>query len=237
MPAEPDIFWGISDSTPLPGPDELLVAAGRHAVYGRIARWLIHDLRNPTQALALITELMDDQSDASDSGLVDTVREATTHVTQSLELLDRLFRAAPPAAAAGPLSVRDSLQFVAALFQTHRSAVTLEIDADSAGPLPAVRGHEHELEQILLTLLLHMLEGLDERESAIALRARHDGDGVMVTMTVRRPAHAAEEGQPDGTAGLAAARVLAARHGGSLTRHRERNEFALRLPRWSGSRS
>ena len=34
------------------------MAANRAAVYGQVSRWLIHELRNPTQALTLVTELM-----------------------------------------------------------------------------------------------------------------------------------------------------------------------------------
>ena len=137
----------------------------------------------------------------------------------------------------GPLSVQDSLQFVAALFRTHRSAVTLEVDTESAGSLPPVRGQEHEREQILLTLVLHTLEALDERESVIALRAGQDGDRVTITITTSQPGRGSEDGGPGGTTGLAAAGVLAARHGGSLTREGERCEFTLRLPRWPGRRS
>ena len=68
-----------------------------------MARWLIHDLRNPTQALTLITELMGEGPEAGDPGTVETIREATAQLSRSLELLDRLLRLPRPAVEAAPL--------------------------------------------------------------------------------------------------------------------------------------
>ena len=215
-----------------------LIAAHRHAVYGRVGRWLIHDLRNPTQALTLITELMNGQPEAGDPDMVETVREATNRVARSLELLDRLLRVVPTAGEAGPVAVRDSLDFVAALFYTHHSAATLRLDTSAADPLPAVRGLEHELEHVLLTLLLRALDDLEEREGGITLGVRPDESGVAITVSAEEQAELSDE-EWDAPSGLAVARRLAARHGGSLARVRENGlaRYLLRLPRWAGRAS
>jgi signal transduction histidine kinase len=207
-------------------------------VYGQAARWLIHDLRNPTQALSLITDLMNEEPEAGDPGVADTIREATAHLTRSLELLDRLLRLAPAAAESVPLSLLDALQFVAALYRTHRTAVALAIDTSSAGPLPAVRGVEHELEQVLLTLLLLTLDESSGREmTRISVRAIPDPIGVRLTMTSDGPplgpeqaARLAEEPALD------SARALAERHGGRLAYQSGSDGnagFVLLLPRWA----
>ena len=225
-------------STSPPHLSELLVVAHRSAVYGRIGRWLIHDLRNPTQALTLVTELMDEQPDDGDPGMVDTVREATSHIARTLELLDRLLRVPPADEDAGPLSVGESLEFVARLFQTHRSAAVLRVDPASAAVLPAVCGLQHELEQILLTLLLEAVDRLGEHEGAIDLRASANHEQVLITLTIDPAGEWLDGGRADGAAGIDVAVALAARHGGRLTALTDaRVGFVLHLPCWRGARS
>jgi signal transduction histidine kinase len=214
-----------------------MVVAHRSAVYGRIGRWLIHDLRNPTQALTLVTELMDEQPEDGDPGMVDTVREATSHVARTLELLDRLLRIPPSDDEAGPLSVQDSLEFVAGLFQTHRSSAVLREDPESAALLPPVRGLQHELEQILLTLLLAAVDRLGEREGVIDLRESANVEEVLITLTIETAGDSLDGGRGDAAVDLDVAALLAARHGGRLTTPTDgRTRFALHLPRWTGVR-
>jgi len=205
-------------------------------VCGRVARWLIHDLRNPTQALALITELMGEDPAADEPGVADTVREATVHVTRTLGLLDRLLRMPPPDARPRPLSVKDHLDFVVALFRTHRSSVGLEVDAVSAGTLPPVRGIEHELDQILLTLVLAALDALHEQQGTIVVRATPDAEGVLITATWESLTVTAPTGGTAAHSGLEVATTLAERNGGGLTETRVDRQagFRLRLRRWTG---
>jgi signal transduction histidine kinase len=221
-------------STSPPDLSDLSVVAHRSAVYGRIGRWLIHDLRNPTQALTLVTELMDERPDDGDPAVVDTVREATSHVARTLELLDRLLRIPPADDEARPVSVRDSLAFVAALFQTHRSAASLRVDLESADVLPAVRGLQHELDQILLAILLEAMDRLGEREGVIDLRASANVEQVVITLTVEPAGEWLDSERGDGAANNEVAGALAARHGGRLTAA-GRAGVMLHLPRWSGA--
>jgi len=58
---------------------------------------------------------MGEEPVADAPGVADTVREATVHVTHTLELLDRLLRLPPPDAEPRPLSLKENLLLVAAL--------------------------------------------------------------------------------------------------------------------------
>ena len=158
--------FAITHATVVSADLDSLAAANRHAVYGQVARWLIHDLRNPTQALTLITELMGEGPEAGDPGAVETIREATAQLSRSLELLDRLLRLPRPAVEAAPLSLRDSLEFVGALHRSHRSGMRLDLEGALGAVLPAVAGVEHEIEQILLNLVLNALEATGEATGA-----------------------------------------------------------------------
>ncbi len=252
-----DVPFPIEQVTHASAPPELLVLANRHAVYGRAARWLIHDLRNPAQALSLITELMDDEPEAGDPDAAETIREATSHLGQTLEMLDRLLRLTPPAAEPAPLSVTDSLRFVAALHRLNRTGVVLDLsgepNAEPWASLPAVRGVEQDLEQILLNLLLNALAAVGQEGSGrIAIRASADGDGVHIAVSDTGPGVPPEMldrlfqpfvsgGESSGTAGLglAVSRYLAERAGGRLEHVPQVGrgaEFCLTLERWGQAR-
>jgi two-component system C4-dicarboxylate transport sensor histidine kinase DctB len=211
-----------------------------------VARWLIHDLRNPTQALTLITELMDQGPEAGNTGTVETIREATTQLARSLELLDRLLRLPRPVA--GPISLRDSLEFVGALHRSRRSEMRLDLEGGLGAVLPAVAGVEHEIEQILLNLILNALEATGETSGAalvvdaIALdgsvRVSLTDNGPGVPPDRRRrlfvPAPAVRDGRLRGL-GLAVSQALARRFGGDLVLSTEAGpgtRFDLLVPAW-----
>jgi C4-dicarboxylate-specific signal transduction histidine kinase len=226
---------------------DLVVAANRQTVCTRVTRWLIHDLRNPTQALTLLAGLMEDEPLAGQVELGETLREGAAHVGRSLQLLDHLFASARPGSGPAPVSLLDSLRYVAALHGVQHSAVALDLAGAWADPLPAVWGVSHEIELMLLNLLLNSLEALRGRAGGrIVVTAAHLGSEVRVTVADDGPGIApqlvARAFEPWVTGwgsedfaglGLAASRTLAERHGGSLTYARDDSpgaRFVLSLP-------
>lgn len=206
---------------------DLVVTANRHAVCTQVARWFIHDLRNPTQALTLLTGMMDGSGEFQ---MAETLREATAHVGRSLALLDRLLALAPPGQVSHPISILDSLRTVAAFYQVHHPSVVLDIEAVRETPLPAVRGVAHDLELVFLNLVLNSLEALRGRpDGRIVVTATHTGTIVRVTVADNGPGiapalepHLFEPGMSGWSTGefpglgLAASRIVAERHGWTL---------------------
>jgi two-component system C4-dicarboxylate transport sensor histidine kinase DctB len=240
--------FAITLATAVSADLDSLAAANRHAVYGQVARWLIHDLRNPTQALTLIAELMGEGSEAGDPSTVETIREATAQLSRSLELLDRLLRLPRPAAEAAPLSLRDSLDFVGALHRSHRSGMRLDLEGGLGAVLPAVAGVEHEIEQILLNLVLNALEATGEATgSRLVVDAIALDGSVRVSVTDNGPGIPPDRrgrlfvavptvrgGRLRGL-GLAVSRGLARRFGGDLVASANPGpgaRFELLLPAW-----
>jgi signal transduction histidine kinase len=200
----------------------------RAATYGTVSRWLLHDLRNPTQALTLVLELLDDPGMA-DRELISTIQSSTAHLTRSLELMDRVLRPVPPGMEPGLVSVSDSLGFVGSVLRVHKSPVTLDWADAPAPALPLVRSVREHLDHALLNLLLNAFEAIGPREGTIRLGAVSKGGSVEVTVSDDGPGVAPElrgrlfepfvttkrRVQLSGL-GLAVARELVGRVGGTL---------------------
>jgi C4-dicarboxylate-specific signal transduction histidine kinase len=207
-----------------------VVAANRQSVCGHVARWLIHDLRGPAQALTLLTGIMDDEPGQTELPIAETLREATSHAARSLELLDRLLIHAPVGAEAGPVSLLDSLRFISSVYQINHTPVALEIGSAGVDRLPAVRGVSHELELVLLNLVLNSLQALRGRAAGrilitasdlgtkVQVIVKDDGPGIAPALRSRLFEPFVSGWNVPGYVGLglAASRTLLERHGGSL---------------------
>ena len=208
----------------------MFLAANRAAVYGQVSRWLIHDLRNPTQTLTLVTELMSEEPGGSDDGARETVQKAAAHLTRSLELLDRALQQPLPRSDPRPVSLRPILEFIASLHRVHRSPIALDLTASLPLPLPAVAGAEADLEHALLNLVVNALDAFGERtDGRIAIAAEVDGtrltlhisdDGPGVPEEIRerlfQPFVTTKRAGPPAGLGLTVARQLLTSYGGGL---------------------
>jgi two-component system, NtrC family, sensor histidine kinase HydH len=206
------------------------VAANRAAVYGQVSRWLIHELRNPTQALTLVTELMSGEPDWGGDPMRRSVEDATTQLTRSLELLDRALRASSGDPDRGPVSLADILMYLGSLHQAHRSSIELDLTPALAVTLPAVMGVEDHLEHALLNLIVNALEAYgDQRRGRISVGAELDGtrvtlriddDGPSVPERIRdrlfEPFITTKRDAPIAGLGLPVARMLLGWHGGNV---------------------
>jgi two-component system C4-dicarboxylate transport sensor histidine kinase DctB len=219
-------------------------------VYGQISRWLIHDLRNPSQALTLMVELMKDEPAEGEDSPEHTMREAGRHLVTSLELLDRVLRI--PSRTSGelrPVSLHDHLEFLAALHHAHRSPVTLDMGAALAAHLPAVSAADDHLEHALVNLLINALESCGDKLGGHIGITAASSDGVMtVAVEDNGPGVAAEVAgrlfepwvttrtdRPFAGLGLAVARELMTRMGGTLTYDKEKSpgtRFVMTLKVW-----
>jgi C4-dicarboxylate-specific signal transduction histidine kinase len=203
----------------------------RAVLYGRLGRWLLHDLRNPAQALALLAELFSgDPGLARDPALTTALLEATTHLSRRLVVQDRLLRPQRPEATRGPVPIGPVLELVQALHEARHSAVDLRVEHD--GDLPAVAGDDLWFEQALLNLVMNGYDAVGERADArIAIGVARQGDRVELTVEDNGPGISPELGnrafEPFVTTapqrafaglGLPVTRLLAERMGGSLAR-------------------
>jgi two-component system C4-dicarboxylate transport sensor histidine kinase DctB len=207
----------------------LLAAANRTAVYGVVGRWLMHDLRNPAQAVTLVTELVRDGEDPADPMLQTTLRDAAAHLARSVRLLDRVLRLPPRNPSAGPVALGDVIDFLVEVHETRKSRVELDPRGVAAG-LPAVAAIEDSLEHALLNLVVNADEALAERDGGrialtaeargnwVELRVEDTGPGVDAAVAGRlfEPFTTTKRGRPHAGLGLAVARGLLAQFGGTV---------------------
>jgi C4-dicarboxylate-specific signal transduction histidine kinase len=228
----------------------MLRAVNRSAVYGQVSRWLMHDLRNPSQALTLMVELMNDEPAEGEDAPVHTMREATRHLVSSLELLDRILRMpSRTSGELGPVSLHDQIEFIGALHHAHRSPVTLDMHAALAAHLPAVAAAEDHLEHALLNLLVNALEGCADKtdghigitatvaEGTVTITVEDNGRGVAKEVDGRlfEPWVTTRTDRPFAGLGLAVARDLVTRMGGTLTHEKGAGQgakFVMTLKTW-----
>ena len=146
-----------------------------------MSRWLIHDLCNPSQTLTLVSELMHEEAGPDDEPAEDTIRTATRHLVRSLELLAHVLRAPATPPRAGPVSLREIMEFLGALHQARHSTVELDLTSVLSQSLPKVAGVNDHLEHALLSILVNGLEAFaDGQDGAITVTATVDAERVQL---------------------------------------------------------
>ncbi|MBA3346092.1 MAG: HAMP domain-containing histidine kinase [Gemmatimonadales bacterium] len=206
-----------------------------------MARWLVHDLRNPVQALTLTAHVMDEMPAGSPLAPREMIAQQSAHLARSLELLDRAFRPASSELESGPIALRGPVEFVAALHRLLKTSARLDVTGALRPGLPAVLGREADLEHALLNLLINALDASAGRgETTITLSAAPAGGRVALSILDDGPGVAEEMRerlfQPSsGGLGLGVARTLLQRSGGTLEYLPEVGPgacFVVSLPVW-----
>ena len=161
----------------------VLVTANRAVAYGTVARWLLHDLRNPTQALSLVSELLTAPDAELDPDLRTTLCDATRQLGVCVDLLDRSLHTVSLAEPPRPVVLSDVFRFLSQLYGTCRSTVQLDISNVIGQPLPAVYANEAHLEHALLNVLMNAIEAIGDRgHGRIMVTAARVGARVEVTI-------------------------------------------------------
>lgn len=175
-------------------------------------RWLQHQPPDTGRAAPLMARIAADAARASQ--IIASVRSAAT-------------RPAPPIES---IAIPDLLRSVSSFLdrEIRASHVALTIECESA--MPAIHGDRTQLQQLFANLLVNAIQSLEERDRArraITLACRSLGDHVAVSVTDNGPGFAPGTGpalfssffttRPEGMGmGLAIARSVAERHGGTI---------------------
>ena len=224
---------------------DVLVAANRGIVFSTVSRALLHELRTPTQALALAGEMI-----ARDGAVLsEPVRQALgSHARQLRPLLDLVSRAQQPPVdnEPGPVALRDLVDL---LQTTHRGLpgpALFDASSLAASSLPAVKANGPVLAHVVLNLVLNAFEAdaqtvtvtAEMRGKTVDIAISDDGPGIPPTMRDRLfEPFATTKSAPVAGLGLAVARYLVKPWGGTLVHASNGSgaRFVLTLDAWSGS--
>lgn len=165
------------------------------AAIGHLAAGILHEVGNPIAAIAgaaaeLKTNGYVDDTGPGDWSADDSVSRNIELIDKQTERLAKITREIADFASPRPrerelLDLNGLLQSTARLLSYDRRFrfVRLELDLDSQ--LPAIFGVADQLTQLVMNLLINAMDAcseLDDREPAIVMTSRLDGDRVHVTI-------------------------------------------------------
>ncbi|MBL9078782.1 MAG: HAMP domain-containing histidine kinase [Planctomycetes bacterium] len=174
--------------------ERALVLSSRLASIGTLAAGVAHEINNPIGGMQnAVARLLQAE------GLGERQRTYLQLVQDGLQRIGRTARRlldfAPRAAVAGSISVAAAIDSARALVEHRAQGRQVRIDVDVPASLPRVRGDQHEIQQVVLNLLLNSLDALEERGrgGTITVRAGTEGGKVVFEVADDGPGMAAED--------------------------------------------
>jgi len=239
----------MARSSDEPARTALLVAANRAALYGTVARWLIHDLRGPAQAISLVSDLLEQGDTLKESAVRQSLAEASGRLRELLDLLDQVLRRPDPDSEPRPIVPRDPIGVAVRLLRLHRSNVRLEAHQALDARLPAVRGVDDQLRHALMNVMVNAYEAVGRQGGGtvyltaetsggvVRIEVIDDGPGVSPEVVDRlfEPFVTTKTELPLAGLGLVVARALLEQSGGTLRSEPtgSGSRFVLELPVWA----
>jgi signal transduction histidine kinase len=205
---------------------EVLVAANRGIVFSTVSRALLHELRTPTQALALAGEMI-----AKDKSiLTDPIRQALgSHAKQIRPLLDLVSRAQqrPAGNEPGPVALSDLIELLQVTHRGLPGSAVFDLSGLNVSRLPALRANGPALAHVMLNLVLNAFETdapsvrlaacVHRAGTAVEITVDDDGPGVAPAVRDRLfEPFVTTKTAPVAGLGLAVARHLVTAWGGAL---------------------
>ncbi len=224
----------------------MLVAANRGIVFSTVSRALLHELRTPTQALALAGEMI-----AKDNFvLTESMRHALgSHARQIRPLLDLVSRVQqrPAGNEPGPVALSELIELLQVTHRGLPGSAVFDLSGLNVTQLPALKANGPNLAHVLLNLILNAFETdapsvrlaacVHRARTAVEITIDDDGPGVAPSIRDRLfEPFVTTKNAPVAGLGLAVARHLVTAWGGTLAYAPAENgpgsRFALTLDAW-----
>lgn len=205
---------------------ERLARAEQLAEIGQLAASLAHEIKNPLAGISGAIQVLRDDMTPDDPRRA-VLEEALRQVTRlDGTIKDLLAYARPTPPQKGPCRLGPIVGRVATLLRAEAAARGIDIAMDTPPDLPAIEADEHQIEQLLINLLLNAIHasqsgdvvrivctGVDD---ALALTVEDHGRG-MEPATARRAFEPFFTTKSRGTGlGLPICRRIVDGHGGSI---------------------
>jgi signal transduction histidine kinase len=163
--------------------ERALVLSSRLASIGTLAAGVAHEVNNPIGGMqnAVIRLLKDDRLDEWQRRYLELVQDGLMRIARTTR---RLLDFSPRAAKASEFELGQAVQQAIALVEHRLSRRGVALDLALAADLPRLRGDLHEIQQVLLNLLLNSLDAFEEQGRGGQIRVAAAGGGGKVRITV-----------------------------------------------------
>lgn len=152
--------------------ERALLLSARLASIGTLAAGVAHEVNNPIGGMqnAVLRLLQKTDLTEQQRSYLLLVQDGLSRIARTAR---RLLDFSPRQLAAGQFPLRTPVQSALALVEHRLNQQGVVVDVDLAADLPEIRGDSHELQQVLLNLLLNALDALHSRGPGghIAIRA------------------------------------------------------------------
>lgn len=222
---------------------ERLARTEHLAEIGQLAASLAHELKNPLAGISGAVQIIRDDLHGEDPHrpVLDEVLRQINRLDNTVK--DLLTYARPKAPVIAPCRIELVLERVTALLRREPAFKRVRLDV-SSDPEIDLCADEHQLEQVLVNLLLNAAQASDPG-GCVRLRAVHDGEQVLICVeddgsgmepeTIRRAFEPFFTTKARGTGlGLPICHRIISAHGGSLDIHSQTGagtRVEVRMPR------
>lgn len=161
--------------------ERALVLSSRLASIGTLAAGVAHEINNPIGGMQNAVNRLLQNKDLPERQRVylQLVQDGLQRIARTAR---RLLDFSPRKSAGGTFPIETAIDGARALVEHRVQKQYAELRVEVAPGLPPVRGDAHEIQQVLLNLLLNSLDALDEkgRGGCITVRATADAGKVHV---------------------------------------------------------
>jgi signal transduction histidine kinase len=160
--------------------ERALVLSSRLASIGTLAAGVAHEINNPIGGMQNAVNRLLQQPDLADKQRVylQLVQDGLQRVARTAR---RLLDFSPRQAAAGRFQLGSAIDGARALVEHRVQRAEVQLDVQVEPGLPAMHGDQHEIQQVMLNLLLNALDALEGRGTRggrISVRAHADAGSV-----------------------------------------------------------
>src|SRR5918999_4250380 len=141
---------------------ELLVRSEKLASVGRFAAGVAHEVGNPLAAINAYAHILRDHAASHPSAA-----QAVQEIRREVDRIDRIVRglldySRPRKATPYAVAVNDVVTSVVELLKTQGVLKRIDVTCDFVPPVPRVFGNSHDLEQVLVNLLINAADAMSE---------------------------------------------------------------------------
>lgn len=170
--------------------ERALVLSARLASIGTLAAGVAHEINNPIGGMQNAVHRLLQQQDLAprQRTYLELVQDGLARIARTAR---RLLDFSPRRVAAAEFALRQPVESALALVEHRLHKQGVELVCDVGGELPTVHGDGHEIQQVILNLLINALDALESRgrggrieiraertESGVRLRVEDDGPGM-----------------------------------------------------------